>query len=839
MPHGRSAGTRSLGIVMVAVACAALAPGGGHARPARRAPAGEVDLPLAEWSALRERLAPAPAPRPPLAASFLSRTLVGRFQRGLLSAELTLRFELHVDGATPVPLCARGTSVESVLLDGKPAALRLGPEGASLVVDRRGRHEAKLKILVGQEQDDFARRIRAVLPEGGPTAFSILIPEREIDARLEEGVLTAETRRGEGTLLEGQLGGGVLELRWARRLRHRGPGPARIDARVTTLLSVDESLIQGLTVLDLSIREGETDRIDLALPRGLEPVKVTGDAVLQWQAASKRGQLAVLLRYLARGQTRIVVHTLQPGGGAGPIAAPLLLPPAGATVSGSVGIVAPTSLELQVATRSGRRLEARDLPPELTALSRRPILAGFAHSAEPGLTIALARRQQVSLTSTLCDELHAATVLTAEGREATKLRLHLRNNTRQYLTVRLPDGASLTHAQLDGQPIRPARSREELLFPLRQSERIGEGERLHTVLPGQTLGDLAHFYYSDPERWRPILEANRHQLRDERGLRAGQRLRIPHAGKLTIEESSFVLELAYRREGAGLGIVGRRQLVLPSLDVDTMAVHWHLYLPGAVTPLRFDANLTQRSALRYDPFRRARDFLRRALGERDAWAGEYRSILSRRKTIFRSDAAARGSREAAPASFPLVGVRYRFARILAAREQPTLRVLYARSEAVTVARVGALLTAAGLLLLLLLRPGRASALCVAAAGVPLLVLGHHLPGVHHALLLGALAGATVAHLLRLRARRGARPSDPARPTLREVAWSPWLAARWISLRSLALCVGLAGAALFALRFPLLLSATVLALLLLAWWRGGQLAGEPIQAANEEASHDPV
>lgn len=833
---GRANGARShhatllTGLLLLATSSALARP----VRPAERAPAGEVDLPLAEWSALRERLAPAPAPRPPLAASFLSRTLVGRFQRGLLSAELTLRFELHADGVVRVPLCERGTSVESVLLDGKPAALQLGREGAVLGVERRGRHEAKLKILVGQEQDDFARRIRAVLPEGGPTAFSILIPEREIDARLEEGVLTAETRRGEGTLLEGQLGGGLLDLRWARRIRHRGQGPARIDARITTLLSVDESLIQGLTVLDLSIREGETDRIDLALPRGLEPVKVTGDAVLQWQAASKRGQLAVLLRYLARGQTRIVVHTLQGGGSAGPIAAPLLMPPAGATLSGSVGIIAPTSLELGVAARAGRRLDARDLPPELTALSRRPILVGFAHSAEPGLSISLARRQQVSLTTTLCDELHAATVLTEEGREVVKLRLHLRNNTRQHLAVRLPEGASLTHAQLDGQPIRPARAGTELLFPLRQSERIGEGDRLHTVAAGQTLGDLAHFYYSDPERWRPILEANRHQLRDERGLRVGQRLRIPHAGKLTIEESSFVLELAYRREGAALGIVGGRRLVLPALDLDTMAVHWHLYLPGAVTPLRFDANLTQRSALRYDPFRRARDFLRRALGTRTAWAGEYRSILARRKTIFRSDAARRGTREAAPASFPLVGVRYRFERILAAREQPALRVLYARGAAIAVARVGAFLTATGLMLLLLLRSGRPSALSAAAAAPPLLVLGHHLPGVHHALLLGALAGAALAHLHRARARRVKRAPDPERPSLREVLWSPWLATRWVSLGNLALCATLAAAALFAIRFPFLLSATALALLLVAWWRG-----PAARVAAGEETHGPV
>src|SRR5262249_17442173 len=149
------------------------------------------------------------------------------------------------------------------------------------------------------------------------------------------------------------------------------------------------------------------------------------------------------------------------------------------------------------------------------------------------------------------DDIEASTVLLEDGTEIGKLRLRIRNNTRQFLRVRLPGDAVLSHALLDGHPVRPALGHEPgratLLFSLRQSERIDPGQGpTHRVIAGDPLRAIAHQYYSDPDKSPLVLDANRKLLGDAGRLKPGQLLAIPSVGPVTVEESSFVLELAYR-----------------------------------------------------------------------------------------------------------------------------------------------------------------------------------------------------------------------------------------------------------------------------------------------------
>jgi nucleoid-associated protein YgaU len=793
---------------------------------------GQVTLPLDHWTALLGRSESRAPPSPPAAVAMLSQSLDGTFSRGLFRATLALRFEVLADrGHVRLPVIGDAASISSAVLDRKPAALARERGMYTVGVDRAGVHEVTLRLLVGEEQDHFARRLKLVLPPGGSTRLSILVPEVEIDATLHNGVLTATTARGQSTLIQGCLdASGQLELAWTRRVTHRSGRGARLEARSNTLLTVDEALVRGLSVFDFTILEGETDRIDLRLPAAAEPLGVSGDAVLHWRAGGKERQLSLLLRHLVRGSVRVAVRYQLPGALSGRVSVPVILPSSTVPYSGAAAIQAPAALDVRVAAAAARPLPLRDLPTELGELTRNPLVAAFAFNQDPGLTLTATRRRQVPLTTTLVDELHAATVLVDQGSELTKLRLHIRNNTRQYLRLRLPRGATLTHSLVDGQPVRPARAGEEregLLFPLRQSERVERGAaRVHRVEAGETLGEIAHLYYSDPAKWPLILEANRQQLRDERQLRPGLRLAIPSPREVTVEESSFVLELSYRRDGRTLGLLGKQRVDLPELDVDVMRVHWHLYLPSSVIPLRFAANLTQLSAIQYDPLRRARDFLRLALSGHRAWAGEYRSILTQRKRIFEEEARRRSDNEAAPSNFPLVGERYRFTRILAAREQPAITILYTQRSLGGVARWGALLIAATLALLLLRARRWWTWLTCSACGVLLLALGHAVPGMHRRMIWG------VALALAIDLWRQRRRGDAAR--WRALAWAPWTAGSLVTPRACALVVGLALLCWLPVHYPMFLSTTtvlVLAACRLRIRRPGRDVPSPTEASD--------
>ena len=807
------------------------------AQPRRGGP-GEVTLPLAHYSKLIRRLeARRLAPAPPEQVVLRERSLEGVFRKGLLAATLTARVEvLQADGHVRVPILDSAAFLEGVTLQGKQCSPAAAAGMYTVGVDRPGLYTIKARFYVGREQERFARRLRVKLPPGGSTRISIQIPEGEIEARLRHGALLAAQRHSQSTRLRGHLdASGMLDLSWSRRVTHRSGRAVQMEARLNTLYTLREAVVSGLAVFDLSIRQGEVDRVDLNLPSGVEVMKVTGAAVLQWQSTSalksprNGGKLTVLLRYLAQGTTRVAVHFQAPIRTMKALPLPVVLPPAGVPFFGVAAVQAPTSLDVKVARRRhARTLLPGDLPPELTDLTRSPLLHGFAFTRAPQVVLALARNEQVRLTSTLIDAQQAATVLTADGAEVTKLKLHIRNNTRQFLRVGLPAGARLTHALLDGQPVRPAvapRKRGEqgqaLLFSLRQSERVEPDKgRTHRVKPGETLGDIALLYYSDPDKWRLILEHNRAKLNAARDLLAGQELRIPSAGPVTVEESSFVLELSYRRRAGALGALGAASVTLPSLDIDAMKTVWHLYLPAALTPLRFSANLTQYSAIKYGPFRRALDFVHEVLDGGSAWAGmgpqqgdgKYTSILSKRKGIFRAEARRRSGAAAAPAAFPLVGQRYRFKRLLSGHaERPTIGFTYASTAMVRGVRLVALLLAlAAALAALRWRRRLWVWFGVAGLAAALLLVAHHVPGVHRRLVWGVALGLLLAHLVRFVRRDAAQ--------LRALAWAPWTAMRLATPRALGLMVLVCCALMVVVNYPLLLSCVVAAVLALLWRR---------------------
>ena len=792
--------------------------------PSVPVPDGRVTVPLGHVRELLSTVAEAPPepPRPPRAFVIVSRDLEGAFDRGQLVATLRTRFEVFdASGHVRVPLIDAAAAPGEARLGGAPTSILREGKLLTIGVDAPGTYEAVLPFHHGQTQDRFARRLQLGLPMGGPTRLHLRIPEPDITASLAGGAIVAQVAEaGDQTLVEGYLdASGWLDLSWTRRLDHERPGaPARLEAALDTLLTLRETLVEGATRLDMAVREGETDRLELQLPPGLEVLGVDGEAVLQWRTAITDGggptTLTVLLRYLVRDSVALRVRFQYPVTIESPVA--LLTPLTGAhvTLAGAVGVHAPAGLRVEVDRVEGaERLDPRDLPPALTALSEAPLLFGFAFEAAPSLAVRVARLAQVELTSTVVDDLEASTVVLADGSEVTKVALTIRNNARQYLHVDLPAGATLLHAQRDGQPIRPAVDGRGLLFPLLQSERVGQGEeRRHTIRFGDTLGDLALRYYSDPTRWPLILQANRSQLADDT-VHVGQVLRIPSPGGAQVEERSFVLELAlWRRADGPLGHFGRRRLELPRLDVDALEATWHVYLPDDIRPLDFDASLTQLSRPRFGPVRRVIELLRRTLGGSIARAGgvEYQSILEQRRGIYRAEAGQKGVGEVAPGQFPLVGERYRFKRVLVSGEAPHVAVTYASRPAVVAVRWASLCLAAALALLLLAPRRRAWRWLVAAAGLAaLLVVGHHVLGVHRHVLWGfdlallwaivrlarGLAWGELAELLRAPWRLG----DLVRlPTL------PWLLALWVLLAA-------------ALRFPELQAATIGLGLGFVWW----------------------
>ena len=784
-----------------------------------------VTLPLSRWDALVSQAdATDPTPIAPVSVLHLSRVVQGRFSRGVFSGTIKIKIFVPEGHETErVPILPAGTSLGEVLLDGARSSLLLSGAWYTVGVTRPGYHEIDLQFLSGREDDRFRRELALNLPPAGPTSLDIWLPETGVEASLTRGALVSTVEEAGGTRIRGNLDGtGALELRWKRLSADAAAAPQRADAALDAVFTLHEALVQGIVNVSWRLREGEADRFDLSLPPELEVLDVTGDAVLQWYTSASdagEGRLTVLTRYVVTDAASVAVHFQFPMDLEKDLDLRLPLPvlAEGATLRGELGVQGPAGLAVEVANASAvRALDARDTPTSLLDLAASPLLLAFAFEASPTVSLHVTRQAEIELTSTIIDDVQASTLLLEDGTEIGKLRLRLRNNTRQYLAVTLPPETVLTHALIDGAPVRPAVATgkdgvESLLFPLRQSERMQPGvSRTHLVRDGETLSGIALLYDPSPGFWRDILSANTLSSPDD--LEPGQTLIIPAPSGAASPESSFVIELAYTRSTARLGWLGAADLALPSMDVDALAITWHVYLPEGLLPVRFDANLSLMSQIRYDPIRRFFSFLDDALGGGRVWAGEdaYQNILSQRRGLYKVEMQSKGGVQNALSSFPYTGTRYRFERLLPGTEAGHLSVWFIDRDGVPLVRWGALFAAFALTLGLCRRNrGRAATLLGFAV---LLLVAHVVLGVHRRILWGvdlALCWDLVQTRLRAPLASWAETPPNLRAALRGLGWR----------HALSLGV-LAFAAMILAAFPMLLSSLALVALLSARRTGG-------------------
>ena len=783
---------------------------------------GKVTLPLSTWEEMQHEIQKNKEKQePPIVVLPVKRNIEGTLRKGLFHGQLTSQFTvLDTKGHVRVQVLDAAASVGTVRLNGVKTSLLKEGGLYTVGIDKPGTYMLAVEMFWGKEQESFSRRLQFRLPEAGATRFSVLVPERDIEAKIEHGVLVSERSGPGGTQLVGQLDPtGQLDISWARKLTHKLKEKARMKARVFSLFTVQEALVSGLSAIDFEVQEGETDRVDLRLPADLEVLRVEGDAVLQWHTAeADGGQLTILFRHIVEDKTRVSIHYQFPADIEKTVILRMPSPLGETATSGALGVQGPAGLKVEPGAETaaaGTVLTAQELPTELSELATHPLLFGMTFEAPPEVGISISKHSPVEVTSTIIDDLQASTVLNEDGTEITKLRLRIRNNTKQYLEIELPKGALLTHSLIDGQPTRPAEGQGgRLLFPLRQSERIADGRhRTHVVSPNDTLSDIANFYYSDPSQWTAIMNANPDILNNEWDLSVGQELNIPARRGAAVQESSFVIELAYKLAHRGLRWAGWESLRLPEVgDVDTIEVTWHLYVPRAFAPLAFHSNLTQYSSIRYDPFRRLRDYLRDALWMRDVWAGgRYKSILTQRQGLFRAENSQKDKGRMVLSSFPLVGELYRFKHILIGRNTPEIGFAYVLRDFATPIRWIALGFSFAVTLLLLRRQRARKTLLYAAVGlVVLLVLAHFFLGVHRRIIWGVDL-ALIVTLLQLSAGRWGA-------TVKEKLKKPWTLVHEVNFTNFAVLVLATVGLSLVLMFPLLLSSAAAVLLMWMWRR---------------------
>jgi hypothetical protein len=503
-------------------------------------------LPLAAYSELARRVE---ALRRAKSAAIIEPVILGaasyegEVERSVLALRMKLIVTLSGDGLKFVPLVGDDVALVSASADGEPISVTRRHGYHVWVTNTKGAVAISLSMLVGPRGGRGSIEYAFRAAKTPSTRIVVRLPSEglsprfdgavESEVKAEKGGTTARATLAPATEIRvvgfRDVGAGEAGGKGARPGAEGGTlgagEAARAFAEAISLLSVDERSIELFTVMRYTILRGAMQSFDVALPEGLDLVSAEGEGAFHYAVERKDDKTII------RGETALPIEgsyelslRLRRRVSADPGAMGIRLPHCLGVERehGWIAVEVPGKLRIAETSKSDLvAVTVAELPAEARSNAVSPVLKAYRYYADaPALGLSVERLPEQDLEEGAIDAVEATSVLAAEGKVVTVLRVALRNASRPSLAVTLPPSTEVRSALRDGEPVRPTRDEAgRLLLPLDRSG--GEGH-----------------------------------------------------------DEPIMLEIVLESSGAPLGLFGAPELALPALDLGAATLKWRLYLPA-------------------------------------------------------------------------------------------------------------------------------------------------------------------------------------------------------------------------------------------------------------------
>ena len=504
-----------------------------------------VTLSLTEYNRLID-LASRPPQSPaiaPVAAVLASADLRVRVERETARGVFTLTGEVLRSGLNRVSLLSGATLVDASAA-GRPLPLLV--EGTAHTALLPGPGPFALTLEWGAPLTFAPGRASFVLPvpPAGTARVEIDLPGEQAGVHLSAGLITRQATVDGRTMVEATLSpGSSTEVWWS--MRDSAPAAAARDVRmlaeVMTLVTLGDSDVRMVALVDVTVVQGEPRTIAVKLPSGYELTSISGSSLETSDAGGQRDGTVVLTDGdpAARRHQFLVSLERPHDGGSFTLDTGFPSLPDVQRERGEIAIEGVGTLELSAADRDGmHRIDVRELNQALQSLSRLPILSAFRYqrSAVPaGLALDAKRFTDAGVLAAFADFAVATTLVTAEGRALTEVLLQVQNRAQAFLRVTLPPGASIVSADVAGEAAKPVLG--------------ADGTRVPLLRPG----------------FRP--------------------------------KGPYTVSFVYLNTGTPFARKGDMSMRLPKMDMPVGIVEWEVFVPDSYSVRAVDGNVIERSAM--------------------------------------------------------------------------------------------------------------------------------------------------------------------------------------------------------------------------------------------------
>ena len=453
------------------------------------------------------------------------------------TARSTMRLDGEVfhAGIAKVPLVKDATLLDATL---ENRAMPIVVEGSAHVALIAGPGPFSATLEVGSPVTYTPGRASFALPvpHAGSATASIEVPGEQADVHVEGGLVQRRGSANGHTIVDVTLSTGrAAQVWWSTHESAPGtaaPKDVRLLADVKSVVTIGETDVRLVSLINTIVVQGEPADVTLALPAGYEVASVSGATLDRSEAQPGRLVLFVTDPSAKRHQFLLSLERATPGGSFR-LDTGLPAIPAAQRETGEVAIEGIGTLEIASPEMPGlRRIDVRELDPAVAAVARDALLAAYRYQRAvdepPALTVDVKRFANAPVLAAVAERAIATTLLTAEGRALTEVTLWLRNRAQPFMKVALPPGASIVSVEVAGLPAKPVEGTD--------------GSRVPLLRPG----------------FRP--------------------------------DGAYSVSFVYLHTGAPFLKKGDMQATLPKMDVPIDVVEWELFVPDQFRADRFAGN---------------------------------------------------------------------------------------------------------------------------------------------------------------------------------------------------------------------------------------------------------
>ncbi len=652
-----------------------------------------VSIPWMEFRALLDaRNAPAPE-RPPVDYIFspAAYTVNVADNRAKVSASVTVASLLKT--MSLVPLGKAESGVLNVTVDGQPASVVMR-DGTMFVLLDSGSKKIEMTLERTVVIDNGTSHFDLPLMPSPIVSVSATLPGVGLETMMG-GAAATVAEKGAVTTVSGSFKGGeTVSVSWAVRAVRPANAPdlpPRVFTHTLTLATVERSGVRCRAEVMYDILQRGVDAVRIALPDGVDLLAAHGDIVRESNIVTegKSRFLVLTLKERTKGAHTVIVDyekrfpaVLDGAKEKGPaaedasaISVPMLSHPDAVREKGSIGVEVPSGDEISAQAVGARRVDVKELHDHLWNAAKSPLLFGFTYDA-PGasLSVSLARHEDVAVLVAMSDVCEVSTTYTPDGKSVTKMMYVLRNNLKQFMTLKLPEGAQIWSTFVNDRPVTPSRSRNgDILIPLVKSENVDPDD---------------DEYSGQPKSYRAKREKRRADFSDLQGERParGQRPgKIRESDSAPADLKPYDVEIVFVGAPTKLEDRGTIKSALPQSDIPCGQIAWAIFLPRNYQVLDSTGNLREVASFSL-PFRhfgeaeydRQRADIARAARHEERLEKASAEAAEAAETV--EDALAQKAKAAGVLpvriEIPITGEIHRFEKFLAVDEAPQLTLTY-------------------------------------------------------------------------------------------------------------------------------------------------------------------